>query len=86
MPTISKFYGIKIMMFFDEQNPPHFHASYAEFNAIILINDPQVDEGYLPSKQLRLVLAWAEIHKNELLENWDNAKTIKKLNAIAPLR
>ena len=74
------------MMFYDEHNPPHFHANYAEFDAIILINEPQVDEGFLPSKQLRLVLAWAEIHKQELLENWNSAKTTKKFKPIPPLR
>lgn len=86
MPTISIFYGIKIRMFFDEHNPPHFHAEYAEFHAIILIKEPLVQEGFLPSKQLRLVIAWAEIHKKELLENWTNAQSTKGLKRISPLR
>ncbi|MCK6594614.1 MAG: DUF4160 domain-containing protein [Bacteriovoracaceae bacterium] len=86
MPTISIFYGIKILMFFDEHNPPHFHAQYAEFHAIILINENCVLEGYLPSRQLKLVLAWAEIHKDELLNNWLSAQSIGKIKKIAPLK
>lgn len=46
MPSISIFYGIKIMMFFDEHNPPHFHANYAEFNAIVLINESCITRAY----------------------------------------
>lgn len=86
MPCISSFYGIKITMFFDEHNPPHFHAKYAEFNAVILINENCVYEGQLPSRQLKLVLAWAEIHKNELIKNWHSAQKVGKVRKIAPLK
>lgn len=86
MPTISIFYGIKILMYYDEHNPPHFHAVYAEYCAIISIDQPHVTNGFLPSKQLKLVLAWAEIHQKELMNNWKNAKLIRELKKIAPLR
>lgn len=59
MPTISMFYGIMIMMFFDEHNPPHFHAKYNEFKASIRIKDLAVLNGSLPPKALGLVIEWA---------------------------
>jgi len=86
MPIISMFYGIKILMYFDEHNPPHFHAEYAEFRAIITIKEPKVVEGYLPSKQLRLVLAWAEIHNKKLFKNWNCAQASGSIKKITPLR
>ena len=72
MPTISMFYGIIIRMFCvpKEHNPPHFHAYYGEHKAIIDINACELIEGDLPKKQLKLVLAWAELRQEELLANW----------------
>lgn len=55
MPEISRFYGIVISMFYDEHNPPHFHAQYGEYKAVIRINDFALAEGYLPPKALGLV-------------------------------
>ncbi|MDD4976800.1 MAG: DUF4160 domain-containing protein [Bacteriovorax sp.] len=86
MPTISDFYGIKIYMYWDEHNPPHFHAEYAEFKAIISINESVATKGFLPSKQLKLVLAWSEIHSIELLKNWNLAQNRSSLIRIDPLR
>jgi hypothetical protein len=85
MPSVSLFFGIKITMNWDEHNPPHFHVEYAEYEASILIQDSIVDKGYLPSKQLKLVLAWCEIHKDELMQNWELAKAGMSLNTINPL-
>ena len=85
MPEISVFFGIHITMYYDDHNPPHFHAEYQDYKAIINIKEAQVDKGCLPSKQLKFVLAWCEIHKDELLENWELAMNDEKLNKIAPL-
>ncbi len=85
MPTISMFYGIMIMMFFDEHNPPHFHAKYNEFKASIRIKDLAVLNGSLPPKALGLVIEWASLHQDELLQNWDNAKLGKGLSQIKEL-
>ena len=60
MPEISRFLGIKIFMFFNEHNPPHFHAEYNEHKASILIKSFGILEGKLPSKVLGLVVEWAE--------------------------
>ncbi|MCL2138164.1 MAG: DUF4160 domain-containing protein [Treponema sp.] len=85
MPTVSLFYGIKITMNWDEHNPPHFHVEYAEHEASVLIQDGIINSGYLPNKQLKLALAWCEIHKDELMQNWELAKSGQPLNAINPL-
>ncbi len=70
MPVISSFYGILIKMYFGDHVPPHFHAEYAEFTAQISIRDLGILEGYLPPKALALVVEWASLHQQELLENW----------------
>ena len=85
MPILSLFYGIKITMNWAEHNPPYFHVEYAEYEASILIQDCIFSRGYLPNKQLKLVLAWCEIHKDELMQNWELAKAGLPLNTINPL-
>ena len=70
MPTISTFYGILIRMFFNDHAPPHFHARYGEFEAIIDIATLGVIEGDLPNRAFNLVREWAMIHRGELLEDW----------------
>ena len=85
MPVISRFYGIIISMFYEDHNPPHFHATYAEFKATIKIADFALLEGYLPPKAIGLVVEWANIHKDELTKNWKLSKEHKKLEKIEPL-
>lgn len=85
MPEISLFYGIRVTMNWNEHNPPHFHVQYGEYNASIRIMDGVVDRGYLPNKQLRLVLAWCVIHEDELMQNWELSRDGKPMNEIAPL-
>ncbi len=85
MPEISLFYGIRITMYYDDHNPPHFHAEYNGNKALIDIIHIQVNKGSLPSKQLKIVLAWCAIHQDELMQNWELAKNDKPLNGIAPL-
>jgi len=85
MPEISLFYGIRITMNWSEHNPPHFHVEYAEYRATILILEGVIDRGYLPNRQLKLVLAWCEIHKDELMNNWELSKDNEPLKKINPL-
>jgi hypothetical protein len=66
--------------------PPHFHARHAEGSAKIRIDTLEVVESTLARRQLRFVLAWAELHQDELLENWRLARFGETLNEIAPLR
>jgi hypothetical protein len=86
MPEISRFYGIVIAMFYDDHNPPHFHARYGSFKAAIRIRDFTVLEGLLPPKALGLVMEWVAIHKDELLKEWELAKQLKPLFTIEPLK
>ena len=72
-------------MFFDDHNPPHFHASYAEHTAIIDINKMELWSGYLPPRVLGLVIEWAFLHQNELMDNWDKARKQESLLPIKPL-
>lgn len=86
MPEISRFFGIIIAMFFDDHNPPHFHARYGNDNAVIKITDLTVLEGYLQPRALGLVMEWAAIHKDDLLSDWELAKAKKPLFPVEPLK
>ncbi len=88
MPTISMFYGIIIRMYCApiEHNPPHIHVFYQDYRAIVDIKSCEVTDGLLPSKQTRLVLAWTELHKEELLANWALASQGELPFQIEPLR
>jgi len=68
-------------MFFNDHNPPHFKAKFGEFEANILIENGGVLNGDFPISKLKLVVAWAEIHREELLQMWDS----KKFHKIQPL-
>lgn len=85
MPIISEFYGIKIMMFWNDHMPPHFHAEYGDSKVLVEIKTGTVIRGVFPFKQLKLVLAWCEIHREELLQNWENAIQHQELYRINPL-
>lgn len=85
MPTISFFYGILIQMFWNEHVPPHFHALYAEHEAIIDIRTLEVIEGNLPKRALALVLEWAWEHREELMEDWSLCEQRQMPKKIQPL-
>lgn len=73
MPVISMFYGIIIRLFyFDDKkhHEPHIHVEYQEHSAVIRITDGEIINGSIPSNKLQLILAWMEIHKEELFANW----------------
>jgi Domain of unknown function (DUF4160) len=70
VPTISRFYGIVIRMYFSDHPPPHFHAVYSGEEAVIAIGSGEIIRGSLPERALRLVREWASIHEQELMANW----------------
>jgi hypothetical protein len=74
MPRISSFYGITILMFFGDHNPPHFHARYGEHSARIGLDGTFLD-GELPRRATRMVLEWTSLHRNELAECWEPSTT-----------
>ena len=86
MPQISQFFGIIIRMFYDEHNPPHFHAQYGEYNCCIDIQSLSVIEGNFPARALGLVVEWAILHKDELMTNWHRVKRQELLQKIEPLK
>lgn len=71
-------------MFYRDHAPPHFHAIYGEYEITVGIESGIIN-GSFPKRALRLVLEWLELHKEELLENWQLAEKKKPLNKIAPL-
>ncbi|MDQ6609614.1 MAG: DUF4160 domain-containing protein [Bacteroidota bacterium] len=85
MPQLSRFYGIIIYLYFKDHHPPHFHAWYSENKCEISIPDLKIIAGSLPRRAQALVLEWAALHKEELLDNWALAKEGKPFNTIEPL-
>lgn len=86
MPEISKFYGIVIYMFIGDHNPPHFHVYYDGELALIAIKDGQLLKGSLPPQAKRLVKQWLELHRDELLDNWNRLSNSESAVNIKPLR
>jgi hypothetical protein len=69
-----------------EHNPPHIHVYYQDYKAIVNIDDCAIMDGELPPKQLRLVVAWIEIHKEELMADWNLCQNGERPFAIEPLK
>jgi hypothetical protein len=88
MPTISMFYGIIVRMYFapGEHNPPHIHIYYAEYKATVDIRTCELIQGDLPGKQLKLAMAWAALHQDELIADWDLVMNGENPFPIEPLR
>lgn len=82
----SRFQRIKIYINWDEHQPPHFHAKYGGDEVAVSINEIEVMKGSLPSKQLKLLLGWAVLHQDELIDNWNLAEQRQDLFPIEPLR
>ena len=85
MPEISRFYGIVVRMFFKDHNPPHIHIEYQDYEAVINIDSGLV-KGEMPRRALNLVYEWLDLHKDELLENWELAQRQEPLFKIEPLK
>ena len=81
MPIIARFYGILIKMYFKEHGVPHFHALYAEYNAVFDIESLEMIEGDLPRRAQKLVKEWAELYKNDLIAMWETQE-FKKLPGL----
>lgn len=85
MPEISRFFGIVIRMYFDDHNPPHFHAIYAGKEAQIGIESLEIFEGTLPSRAAAMAIEWAVLHRNELMQNWRRLQNEQPAKRIDPL-
>ena len=86
MPEISRFFGIVIQMYGNDHPPPHLHAIYNEFRAVIEIQTGEILQGSLPGKQLKFVQVWTDIHEDELLRNFETLRAEKQtFKKIKPL-
>jgi hypothetical protein len=89
MPVISMFYGVIVSLYFldnKRHKKPHIHAKYQENEAVVSINDGKVLEGRLPPAKMRLLLAWMEIHRDELTADWELAASGQQPYKVEPLR
>ena len=89
MPVISMFYGVIVSLYYvdnKQHHRPHIHAKYQEDEAVVSIADGKVLEGRLPPAKMRLLLAWVEIHKDELMADWELAVSGQQPYKIEPLR
>jgi hypothetical protein len=85
MPTISTFFGIIIKMFFDDHNPPHFHAEYQGDMAVFDFRG-NILRGNINSRTaVRLIREWIDLHQTELEENWESMRQGNEFKKIAPL-
>ena len=84
MPEICRFDGISVVIFWDDHNPPHFHAQYAEFTIEIEITTLGVRQGRLPPRQRRRLFRWAREHQSELMDAWEKVSAGETPEKIAP--
>jgi hypothetical protein len=88
MPELSRFFGIIIRMYMEagvQHNKAHFHAYYQDSVAVYSFEPIELVSGELPKRQQRMVEAWAELHQEELMENWRRLQSGQSPRAIAPL-
>ena len=85
MPELSRFYGIVIKMFYNDHNPPHFHAEYGSSQMVVDINTLAVIGGRLPPRATGLVMEWAAQHQVDLQRAWREACNMLPLHRIDPL-
>ena len=89
MPTISMFYGLLVMIFFEaasKHKKPHIHVRYQRHTASLAISDGKVLAGSLPEKKLKMVQVWMDLHREELQANWMLVKAGSEPFKIQPLQ
>ena len=85
VPRISEFYGIVIAMYYGEHGVPHFHATYSGETVVVAIETGEALAGSVPDRALRLVQEWVDLHRAELMDNWERAREQVPLERVAPL-
>ena len=89
MPTISMFYGIIVRLYFmdnKQHHTPHIHVIYQEHEVVVSIADGSVIDGSIPGNKMKLLIAWMEIHHDEIVADWDLAISGQEIYKIEPLR
>ena len=87
MPTLSVFYGIVVRMYNEKgerHNVPHIHCEYAEYEVVVSL-DGEVLEGDIPRSKLKIIQAWIEIHREDLMANWNLLSEGEQHFRIPPL-
>ncbi|MBI2928570.1 MAG: DUF4160 domain-containing protein [Verrucomicrobia bacterium] len=85
MPEISRFFGIRIVFFFNDHAPPHFHAIYEGRKAVFDIRTLQMTDGTLPPRVRGFIVEWAALHQQELAAAWEDVHAGRTPAKIAPL-
>lgn len=85
MPEVSRFFGIVIAIYYNDHEPAHFHARYADAEARIDMVTGKALSGRIPPRAMRLVEEWSALHRRELLEDWRRAQMREPLQRIDPL-
>lgn len=85
MPLLSEFAGIKIYIYWNDHMPPHFHAEYNDAKILVDINSAAVLKGVFPANKLKLILAWTELHRDDLIDRWNKARDNQMPEKIKPL-
>jgi len=85
MPEVSRFFGIVIRMYFDDHDPPHFHAMYAGKEAQVGIDPIVILEGKLPNRAASMVVEWAALRQRALMQNWWRLRNDQPIEKIQPL-
>lgn len=89
MAVIAMFYGIIVSMYFLDQkkhHTPHIYVKYQADEVVLSIPDGKILEGSIPANKMKLVLAWIEIHQDELMADWELASQGQNVFPIEPLR
>jgi len=89
MPAISMFYGIIVYLYFKDNKQhkrPHIHVKYQEYEVVVSIPEGDPLEGSIPKSKMKLLQAWIELHKDELVANWELAVSGQQPYKIEPLR
>lgn len=84
MPEISRFYGIIIRMRYNEHPPAHFHARYGAYDVTVEIATGRVT-GTMSRQAMNLIWAWLDLHRDELMTNWEKARRQEPLDSVEPL-
>jgi hypothetical protein len=85
MPEISRFYGIRILIYFDDHPPRHFHAEYGEYEAVFSIESGEIINGNLPNTAKKLVKIWHKLQKENIYNVWNQIQKDEIFEKVAPL-
>ena len=89
MPTISMFYGLIVYMYYmdnKQHKTPHIHVQYQDDEVIVAIEDGRILGGSIPISKMKLLQAWIELHRDELIADWQLAVKGESIYKIEPLR